>query len=605
MRRAAIWVALCSVLITAMQSAPPPAAKKKAAPAKAKPAPANPAPAKPTPGPPENAVAERWLQSMTLRQRIAQLIVIRTHGNMANVRGREWRNIVRWVRDSQVGGIIVVNRVRRGAVVKAQPYETTQFVNRLQRLAKTPLLVGGDFERSVSMRFDGTIQYPHNMAYGAAGRPDLTEEFGRITMREARALGFQWVFAPSADVNSNPDNPIIGIRAFGVDAATAATHVQAFLRGAHSTPPLGLTTVKHFPGHGDTATDSHAAMPVIASDRARLDAVELAPFRAAIAAGVDSIMTAHISLPSVDPSNVPSTISPAVITDVLKKDLAFTGIVTTDAMDMEALAREYGSAESSIRAIEAGVDVLLMPRDPDQAIEALVKAVAAKRLTPARITESARKVLRAKARLGLQKSRLTDGDSIPDVMEDEASMVHAQKVADAAVAVLRGDRARLPVANTAATCVLALTERRANGQGAQLADELKQRAPAIRLELLDPQMPEPALAQSPEGCETTVVAAFLGFGGSGKLNPAYTPLLERLMASGKPVVIAALGNPFLVRAYPATALALTTYSTVPVSETALVKALLGELTPTGKSFLCSPSPGSDILPSPSNCLPEK
>lgn len=582
MRCAANWITLCAVLVTAVQSAPPPAARKKAAPAK--PAAAKVVP-RPASGPPENAVAERWLQAMTLRQRIAQLVVIRTYGNMASARGREWRNIVRWVRDSQVGGIIVVNRVRRGAVVKAQPYETTQFVNRLQRLAKTPLLVGGDFERSVSMRFDGTIQYPHAMAYGAAGRPELTEAFGRITMREARALGFQWVFAPSADVSSNPDNPIIGIRAFGVDAPTASTHVQAFLRGARSSPLLGLTTVKHFPGHGDTATDSHAGMPVAASDRARLDAVEFSPFRAAIAAGVDSVMTAHISLPAVDPANVPSTISPVIIGQVLKKDLAFSGIVTTDAMDMEGLAREYGSAESSIRAIEAGVDVLLMPRDPDQAIEALVKAVASKRLTAARITESARKVLRAKARLGLQKSRLTDGDSIPDVMEDEASMVHAQRVADAAVAVLRGDRASLPVAKTAATCVIALTERRANGQGAQLADELKLRAPAIRFELLDPQMPEPALAQAPEGCQTTVVAAFLGFGGTGQLSPAYAPLLERLAASGKPFVIAALGNPFLVRACPKAALALSTYSTVPVSETALVKVLLGELTPTGKSFL--------------------
>jgi beta-N-acetylhexosaminidase len=522
---------------------------------------------------------------MTLRQRVAQLVVIRTHGNMANSRGREWLNIVRWVRDRQVGGIIVVNRVRRGAVVKAQPFETVQFINRLQRLAKVPLLVGGDFERSVSMRFDGTIQYPHAMAYGAAGLPGLTEELGRITVSEARALGFQWVFAPDADVNSNPDNPIIGIRSFGVDAATVSTHVQAFLRGAKSVTPGALVTVKHFPGHGDTDVDSHAGMPVIESDKARLEMLELAPFRAAVAAGVDSVMSAHIALPKVDKSGVPSTISRVVIGEILKKELGFRGLVTTDAMDMDGLAKEYGSAESAVRALEAGVDVLLMPRDPDQAIEAVVKAVLAKRLTGARITESARKVLRAKVRLGLARKRLVDGDLIPDVTEDERSMVHAQRVADRAVAVLRGDRKRLPVANAATTCVMALTERRGNGQGLQLADELKARAPQARVVLLDPQMPEPVLTTVLGGCEMTVVAAFLGFGGPGRLSSAYTPLLDRVIGTGKPVVLGALGNPFLVRAYPGAALSLTTYSTVPASETAFVKALFGELQVSGKSFL--------------------
>ncbi|MBI2684926.1 MAG: hypothetical protein HYX27_01320 [Acidobacteria bacterium] len=554
MRRSAPWLTLCAAVVVAA-------------------------------APPENVVAERWLQSMTLRQRVAQLIVIRTHGNVGNPRGREWRDILRWVRDSQVGGIIVVNRVRRGAVVKAEPYETAQFINRLQRLARVPLLVGGDFERSVSMRFDGTVPFPHAMAYGAAGKPEWTAELGRITVREARALGFQWVFAPDADVNNNPDNPIIGIRAFGVDPATVSTHVKAFLQGAKSATPHALVTVKHFPGHGDTDTDSHSGVPVIHSDKARLEALELAPFKAAIANGVDSVMTAHITLPQVDASGLPSTISPAIIGDLLRKELGFTGLITTDAMDMEGLAKEYGSAESSVLALEAGVDVLLMPRDPDQAIDAVMKAIVSKRLTAARIAESARKVLRAKARLGLQRSRMVDGDAIPDVMEDPESKAHAQKVADGAVAILRGDRPAIPVANSAGTCVLALTERRGNGQALQLTDELRARAAKVRVTVLDPQMPETALAEPPSGCETTVVAAFLAFGGTGKLSTAYAPLLEKLMGAGKRVILAAMGNPFLVRSYPDAALALTTYSTVPVSETALVKVLLGEMPANGKSFL--------------------
>ncbi len=571
----ALWMGLSAGLWLAAQSAPP-TARPKASAARSKPA------AQP---PSDDAVADRWMRSLTLRQRVAQLVVIRTHGSVGNPRGREWRDIVRWVRDSQVGGLIVVNRVRRGSVVKAEPFETAGFLNRLQKLARLPLLVGGDFERSVSMRFDGTVQYPHAMAYGAAGRPEWTAELGRITAHEARTLGFQWVFAPAADVNNNPDNPIIGIRSFGVDPATVSTHVQAFVEGARRAPRPALVTVKHFPGHGDTAMDSHAGMPVIASDRARLQALELRPFAAAIARGVDSVMSAHIALPNVDPSGVPSTISPVVIGDVLRKELGFAGLVTTDAMDMAGLAKEYGSAESSVRALEAGVDVLLMPRDPDQAIAAVMKAISSKRLTAERINESVRKVLRAKVRLGLHRSRIVNAEMIPEVTEEESSMVHAQKVADAAVAVLRGDKASLPVGGDAGTCVLALAERRGNGQGAQLTEEVRARAPQARTAILDPQMPEAALAAPPDGCQTTVVAAFLGFGGSGKLNAAYAPLLAHLMASGRPVVLAAVGNPFLVREYPQASLALTTYSTVPVSETALVKVLFGEMPAVGRPFV--------------------
>lgn len=581
MRRLAQWVILCALLAAGAHGFPPAAQKKRTAAQKKRAAAPKPA-APQTP----NAIAERWLRGMTLQQRVAQLVVIRTHGNTGPPRGREWRNILRWVRTTQVGGVIVVNRVRRGAVVKAEPFETVQFLNRLQRLSRLPLLVGGDFERSVSMRFDGTIQFPHAMAYGAAGRPEWTEELGRITVREARALGFQWVFAPVADVNNNPDNPIIGIRSFGVDPATVSTHVAAFLRGAKSMTPGALTTAKHFPGHGDTDMDSHKGMPVIEADRARLEAVELPPFKAAIAAGVDSIMTAHIAMPAVDPKGVPSTISPVILGGVLRKELGFAGLVTTDAMDMEALAREYGSAEASVQALEAGVDVLLMPRDPDQAIAAVMQAIAAKRLTAAQITASARKVLRAKAALGLDKARMTDADTIAEVTEDEGAMVHAQKVADGAVARLWGDAGTLlPVANGAGTCVVALTERRGNGEGVQLAEEMKARAPLARVVTLDPQMPEQALAEPPAGCETTVLAAFLGFGGTGKLHPAYDGLVERVFATGKPVVLAAVGNPFLARAYRQAALALTTYSTVPVSETALAKVITGAMPAQGKSFL--------------------
>ena len=531
----------------------------------------------------EKAVVDRWMKTLTPRQRIAQLIVVRTHGNTGGARSREWRNIVSWISQTRVGGIIVVNRVRRGGVVKAQPHETAGFINRLQKMSRLPLIVGGDFERSVSMRFDGTIAYPHAMAYGAANDPALTRELGRFTVREARALGFQWVFAPDADVNNNPDNPIIGIRSFGPEPKLVGEHVRAFIAGAQTVKPRSLLTVKHFPGHGDTDVDSHAGMPVIGSDRARLDLIEFPPFTDAIKAGVDSVMTAHISLPKLDTSNVPSTISKVVIGDVLRKQLGFNGLITTDAMDMDGLAREYGSAESSVRALEAGVDVLLMPRNPVEAVEAIVKAIASKRLTMARVDASVRKILTAKVIVGLHRSRFVNTDGLDEVIDDEAAQAHAQAVADRAVAVLRGDRARLPLKNANTTCVIALAERRGNGQGAQLTDDLKAKAPSVRTIILDPQMP--SFENIEKGCESITVAAFLGFGGTGKLNVAYQPLIERLLATGKTGIVGALGNPYLVRAFPQAALALTTYSTVPVSETAFAKTLTGDLQPSGRAFV--------------------
>jgi beta-N-acetylhexosaminidase len=522
---------------------------------------------------------------MTLRQKAAQLVVIRTYGDMEGSRSRSWRDITSWVRDLGVGGVIVVNRVQRGAVVKAQPFEAAQFLNHLQKLARIPLLAAGDFERSVSMRFEQTIPYPHAMAYAAAGDPALTRELGAITAREARALGFHWVFAPDADVNNNPANPIIGIRSFGSDPGTVSAHVRAFIAGAHSVSPVVMLSAKHFPGHGDTDADSHNGLPVIPHETERLDSIELPPFQAAISEGVDSVMTAHVAMPQIDAEGVPATISRPILTGILRGKLGFSGIITTDAMDMDALARQYGSGEASVRALEAGADVLLMPRNPEEAVAAIVKAVLTKRLPMKRIEESVRRILEAKVRLGLHRGRTTNLDAIAEAIDNAAGWDHAQRVADKAVAVLGGRQSLLPLQNTAGLCVFALAERRGNGQGLQLQDECKVRAPQAAFTLLDPQWTEPAVAAvvaNAATCSTIVVAAFRGFGGTAALSGFYPAMIEQLAEHGKPLVFAALGSPYISTPYKSAALRLTTYSTVPPSETALAKVLFGELPATGK-----------------------
>ena len=266
----------------------------------------------------------------------------------------------------------------------------------MQRLATVPLMVGGDFERGASMRLEGATVFPHAMAFGAAGDPSLTRYEGEITAREARALGVHWVYYPVADVNNNPDNPIINIRSFGENPKDVAAHVKAFIEGAHADKKnFVLTTAKHFPGHGDTAVDTHMNLATIPADRDRLERLELVPFKAAIEAGVDAVMTAHIAVPALAPPDVPATLSPAILTDLLRKQLGFKGLVITDALEMGGIAKGFSSGEACVRALEAGADTLLMPTDPDAAIRAVLAAEQSGRISaPARAGERRQDSLR-------------------------------------------------------------------------------------------------------------------------------------------------------------------------------------------------------------------
>ena len=260
------------------------------------------------------------MKSMTLRDEVAQLIFISFHGAAPNSRSREYRKFMAQIRDTKVGGLILVNWSNGRVIQKAEPYAVAAFLNRMQRLAKTPLMVSGDFERGASMRVDGTTVFPHAMAFGAAGRSRATRATKARSPRARRARsGVHWIYYPVADVNNNPDNPIINIRSFGENPQAVAAQVTAFIEGAHADKKnYALTTVKHFPGHGDTAVDSHMNLATITADRERLDRVELVPFKAAIDAGVDSVMTAHIAMPALPPPDIPSTLSPAILTDLLE-----------------------------------------------------------------------------------------------------------------------------------------------------------------------------------------------------------------------------------------------------------------------------------------------
>ncbi|MGD0048161.1 MAG: glycoside hydrolase family 3 N-terminal domain-containing protein, partial [Bryobacteraceae bacterium] len=307
-----------------------------------------------------SAAVRRWMKGMTLRDEVAQLVFVAFPGAAPHTRSREYLRFLRLIRDVKVGGLILTNTANGGRTIQhAEPYALAAFLNRVQRIAKVPLLVGGDFERGASMRVAGTTVFPHAMAFGAAGDPEFSRFEGQVTAREARALGVHWVYYPVADVNINPDNPVLNIRSFGEDPQAVAAQVAAFIEGAHSDPHnYVLTTAKHFPGHGDTSVDSHLNLATVPASRERLESVELVPFRAAIAAGTDAVMTAHVAVPALAPPDLPATLSPAILTGLLREELGFKGLTITDALDMGGIVKGFPAGDAAVRAIEAGADTL-------------------------------------------------------------------------------------------------------------------------------------------------------------------------------------------------------------------------------------------------------
>ena len=535
----------------------------------------------------EKPAVRRWLGSLTLNQKVAQLVMIPFYGEAPNTRSRQYRQFLHLVRDEQVGGLILINRTNRG-VRRAEPYALAAFLNRMQRMAKIPLIVSGDFERGASMRVDGMTLYPHAMAFAAAGDPQATKLMGEVTARDARALGVHWVFFPVADVNSNPDNPIINIRSFGENPRDVAAHVRAFIAGAQSdNKNRVLTTAKHFPGHGDTSVDSHIALSSIPADRAHLDSVEFLPFRAAIEQGVDSIMTAHIAVPALDEPDLPATLSSKIVTGLLREEFKFSGLIITDALEMGGIAKGYSTGEAAVRAIEAGADVLLMPPDPDAAIRAVVAAVKKGRLSVKRIDESVARVLAAKQSVGLDKTKLVDLEGIADIVNSPEAAVQAQDVADRAVTLVKNDGAAVPLRNPAGAAFVILIESRNSTEGQIIAQELQKRAPTAQVITLDPSLPDSELdaaAQKAATSEQIVVMAFASvaaYRGDLALPGSFPRLVDNLIAGTKPVTLVSLGSPYLVRSFPKAAAYLTTYSPVPTGETAAVKALFGEIAISG------------------------
>jgi beta-glucosidase-like glycosyl hydrolase/CubicO group peptidase (beta-lactamase class C family) len=406
---------------------------------------------------------------------------------------------------------------------------------------------------------------------------------GKITALEARAVGVHWIYAPDADVNNNPGNPIINTRSFGEDPARVSEFVSAFVRGVEENG--GIATAKHFPGHGDTAADSHIDLPVIRADRARLESLELVPFRAAIAAGVGSVMTGHLNVPALEPdANTPATLSQNILTGVLRKELQFEGLVVTDAMDMGGITVRFSPGEAAVRAVAAGADCLLMPPVPDAAFEALQGAVKSGRISKQRLDESVRRILQAKARLGLHEKRLVDVNAINHKFGSAAWQKEAQEISDRGVTLLRDTAHRLPLDGTkpSRALLLAFYADPEPYPGEDLERELRSRFDSVTTLRADTRFVNAGILKLPaaDSYDVAIVAFFVRVSdrkGNVDVPAEQAALAEQVYKTGKPVITVGLGSPYLIESFPKAETWLAAFGISDVAQISIARALFGEI----------------------------
>jgi beta-N-acetylhexosaminidase len=527
--------------------------------------------------------AETTLLQMSLEEKVGQVLFTTYHGSFTPTDSEAYAQMMHDVNELHVGGFINITHGSPLGIVKSQAYPTAVLTNQLQSKSKLPLLIGADFERGTAMRLDEGTSFPTAMALAAAGNPKDANTMGKITALEARAVGIQWIYAPDADVNNNPGNPIINTRSFGENPARVSEFVSEFIRGVQENG--GLATAKHFPGHGDTAGDSHIDLPVIKADRERLEHLELVPFRAAIAAGVGSIMTGHLAVPALEPdANTPATLSSRILTDLLRKQLGFEGLVVTDAMDMGGITVRFAPGDAAVRAFLAGADALLMPPVPDAAYDALLAAVQSGQITQERLDGSVRRILLAKAKLGLNSNRLVDLDGLNAKFGSAAYQAEAQEISDRGIALLRDTPHRLPLDGTKPMRAL-LVSLYADPEpypGEDLERELRLRFDSLIALRADTTFVKADTLKlpSPDQYDVAILALFVRVSdrkGNVDVPADQLPLINQIYKAGRPVITVGMGSPYLIERFPQAETWLSAFGISDVAQISIARALFGQI----------------------------
>jgi beta-N-acetylhexosaminidase len=525
--------------------------------------------------------AESQLARMTLEQKVSHLFSAAARGVFRSSDDPEYRRLVDLVENFGVGGIIFF---------QGDPYSQAVLANDLQERARLPLLVSQDMEWGAGMRIERTTTFPQTMAIGATRNTDYAYALGYVTAREARAVGAHQIFAPVADINNNPYNPIINVRSFSEDPQLVADMVAAVIRGAQDGGVLA--TVKHFPGHGDTEVDSHAALPVLPIDRQRLDTLELIPFRRAIEEGVLSVMTGHLEFPLLESeANLPASLSHNVTTGLLREELGFDGLIVTDALNMQGVTDHYGPGEAAVRAVKAGADMLLMSTDEYAARAAIMEAIAAGEITVAQIDASVTRILRAKEWAGLNRERTVSLSATREAVATRSNQAISEAIARESLTLLRNRNDLLPLPTTGNRILsVALSDAESTTAGRYFASELREHVPGDQLttRVLDrrsnAQDYDAALSLAARH-DIILVPTYLyvrSWSGRIDLPDEHKAFLNRLVATGKPVVLISFGNPYMIMGIDSPDVYLAAYGASEASQRAVAQALFGKSSIRGR-----------------------
>ncbi|GAC1647405.1 MAG: hypothetical protein NVS4B3_01430 [Gemmatimonadaceae bacterium] len=540
---------------------------------------------------------ERWvaceLGAMSLRDKAAQMVWPSLLGDYVAEDAPQWRGIERSVRHDHVGGVLIS---------VGSPLEIAAKLNALQGLSPTPLLVGADLEFGAGYRarggyfpsgkgidLGGAVLFPPEMAVGATRDTALAYAQGRITAIEGRAIGIHVAFAPILDVNNNPDNPVINTRSYSADPQLASRLGAAFIRGLQEHGMVA--TGKHFPGHGDTGVNSHLGLPVVNASRARLDSVELVPFRAAIAAGVGAMMTFHGVMPALDSSGVPGTLSAAVLGGLLRGEMGFHGLIVSDAMDMRGVLNRFGAVEAAKRAVTAGADVLIQPLQAAETIDAVVAGIGEGRYDEARLDGSLRRLLGAKYRLGLARRRVVGLDAIRRLVDDSANRSAARAVAERSITLVRDSTGAVPLRGLSRQArVLSITfaRRQDLAAGVTFDAALQRSFDTFRSEFVnadDAALNFSRLSAAADSVDLLIIGSYVAhawYAESVHAPVAFADFVRDLVARGRHPIVIAFGNPYLLQQIPQVPTYLVAWSGIAGSQEAAARALLGLAPITGR-----------------------
>ena len=570
----------------------------------------------PTGSPSDRKWADSVLATLSLRDKAAQMVWVWTLGDYTADDNPTWINMEKLIREQRLGGAIVS---------VGGPADIAVKTNALQRAAKVPLLLGADLETGAAFRarggyfipnaidLGGATAFPYEMGIGATRDTTLAYAMGRVTAAEGRAMGIHMAFAPVLDVNNNAKNPVISARSFGEDAGLVSAMGRAFIRGIQDNGMLA--TGKHFPGHGDTEQNSHLELARVTASRARLDSVELMPFREAIRAGVRGMMTFHGDLPALDSSKTAATLSAKVMTDLLRKQMGFNGILVTDALDMNGVLGSLSMTEVTQRAVVAGNDVLLMPSSVPVAIDAVVTGVQSGRFTEARVDSSVRKLLMAKHEFGLDRNRYVDVEGLRKTIGIEANLKPARTAAEKAITLVHDSLSLVglnqrPAASKVVS--ISIASRNELSAGVAFNAEIKSMFAGLLSLSLTPEVvfdetagaaagnvagyrasPTPALLKGSvdnvlnlaSGADVAIVSSYIGASSTTATMDAtigLADLIAGLQKAGTKVVLVSFANPYLAMSLPRTDAHLVAWSASALSQRAAARAVLGRASITGK-----------------------